>query len=481
MAYKTPGVYIKEISVFPPSVAEVETAIPAFIGYSEKAEEKGDDLTNTPRRIKSLVEYELYFGGAPRPETLEVTLDATNTPTRVNVAHHYLMYYSLQLFFNNGGGDCYIVSVGPYAADGAKSRAELEVGLDAVHKYDEPTLLLFPDAALLGGSDLTDLQKKALTQCATLQDRFGVFDLDEGSGHSAGVTAFRNNIGINDLKYGAAYTPHLKTSIPVQYRYQDISLLQNAVAVTLDAVTTAAGVDGASVTAIDGAVTADDPQATIDALAVDLKNTNSIYASIVTAIQGGGMVLPPSGAVVGVYARVDNDRGVWKAPANVSLNLVKGLTVPIDDADQESLNIDVNAGKSINAIRAFTGKGMLVWGARTLAGNDNEWRYVPVRRFFNMVEESVKKSTSWAVFEPNSAPLWIKVKAMIENYLIQKWREGALAGAAPGDAFFVKVGLGETMTAQDVLEGRLIVEIGMAVVRPAEFIILKFSHKMQES
>ncbi|RLA03852.1 MAG: phage tail sheath family protein, partial [Gammaproteobacteria bacterium] len=362
-----------------------------------------------------------------------------------------------------------------------KSRAELEVGLDAVHKYDEPTLLLFPDAALLGGSDLTDLQKKALTQCATLQDRFGVFDLDEGSGHSAGVTAFRNNIGINDLKYGAAYTPHLKTSIPVQYRYQDISLLQNAVAVTLDAVTTAAGVDGASVTAIDGAVTADDPQATIDALAVDLKNTNSIYASIVTAIQGGGMVLPPSGAVVGVYARVDNDRGVWKAPANVSLNLVKGLTVPIDDADQESLNIDVNAGKSINAIRAFTGKGMLVWGARTLAGNDNEWRYVPVRRFFNMVEESVKKSTSWAVFEPNSAPLWIKVKAMIENYLIQKWREGALAGAAPGDAFFVKVGLGETMTAQDVLEGRLIVEIGMAVVRPAEFIILKFSHKMQES
>jgi phage tail sheath protein FI len=98
-----------------------------------------------------------------------------------------------------------------------------------------------------------------------------------------------------------------------------------------------------------------------------------------------------------------------------------------------------------------------------------------------MVEESVKKSTYWAVFEPNDANTWIKVKSMIENYLIQKWREGALAGAKPEDAFFVKVGLGTTMTAQDILEGRMNVEIGMAAVRPAEFIILKFSHKMQES
>ena len=149
--------------------------------------------------------------------------------------------------------------------------------------------------------------------------------------------------------------------------------------------------------------------------------------------------------------------------------------------EQEDLNVDVIAGKSINAIRAFTGKGILIWGARTLAGNDNEWRYVPVRRFFNMVEESVKKSTYWAVFEPNDANTWIKVKSMIENYLTLKWKDGALAGSKPDEAFYVKVGLGVTMTAQDILEGRMNVEIGMAVVRPAEFIILKFSHKMQES
>jgi hypothetical protein len=206
-----------------------------------------------------------------------------------------------------------------------------------------------------------------------------------------------------------------------------------------------------------------------------------LFKNILSNVSNALTILPPSGAIAGVYAMVDSTRGVWKAPANVSLFGVVGLTEIIDSKEQADLNVDVVAGKSINAIRPFTGKGILVWGARTLAGNDNEWRYIPVRRFFNMVEESVKKSTYWAVFEPNDANTWVKVRGMIENYLIQKWREGALAGATPKDAFFVRCGLGTTMTAQDILEGRMNVEIGMAVVRPAEFIILKFSHKMQTS
>ena len=208
---------------------------------------------------------------------------------------------------------------------------------------------------------------------------------------------------------------------------------------------------------------------------------HTIVANIVENIKRELGKVPPSGAIAGVYVSVDRSRGVWKAPANVSLSAVSQPLEQIGDFEQEDLNVDVNGGKSINGIRIFTGRGILVWGARTLAGNDNEWRYVPVRRFFNMVEESVKKSTSWAVFEPNSAPLWTKVRSMIENFLVQKWRDDALAGAAPDEAFFAKVGLGETMTPQDILERRLIVEIGMAVVRPAEFIIFRFSHKMQKS
>ncbi len=123
----------------------------------------------------------------------------------------------------------------------------------------------------------------------------------------------------------------------------------------------------------------------------------------------------------------------------------------------------------------------MVWGARTLAGNDNEWRYVSVRRFFNMVEESVKKASDQFVFEPNDANTWVRIKAMITNFLTNQWKAGALAGATPDEAYYVKVGLNQTMTADDILNGIMNIEIGMAVVRPAEFIVLKFSHKMQES
>jgi hypothetical protein len=151
----------------------------------------------------------------------------------------------------------------------------------------------------------------------------------------------------------------------------------------------------------------------------------------------------------------------------------------VTDQQQESLNVDVDFGKSVNVIRSFVGRGpAIVWGARTLAGNSNEWRYVPVRRFFNMVEESVKKATIQFVFEPNDLNTWTRVKSMIDNFLVQQWKAGALMGTTPEQAFYVKVGLNETMTEVDIWEGRMIVEIGMAVVRPAEFIILKFSHKM---
>ena len=133
--------------------------------------------------------------------------------------------------------------------------------------------------------------------------------------------------------------------------------------------------------------------------------------------------MPPSSAVAGIYARVDRERGVWKAPANVSLASVIGPTVKITNEEQEALNVDPTAGKSINAIRSFTGKGTLIWGARTLAGNDNEWRYVPVRRLFNLIEESIQKATAFVVFESNSAVTWLKVKTI--NRELSRWSVAA--------------------------------------------------------
>ena len=206
-----------------------------------------------------------------------------------------------------------------------------------------------------------------------------------------------------------------------------------------------------------------------------------LYNNIKKQLADQRVELPPSAAMAGIYARVDRDRGVWKAPANVSLSSVIGPTKQITNDDQELLNVDATSGKSINAIRAFPGKGTLVWGARTLAGNDNEWRYVNVRRLFIMIEESAKKATNFAVFESNDTTTWLKVKGMLESYLYGLWEQGALQGANPESAYYVACGLGKTMTPQDVLEGRLIVELGIAAVRPAEFIVLRFSHKLPEA
>lgn len=187
--------------------------------------------------------------------------------------------------------------------------------------------------------------------------------------------------------------------------------------------------------------------------------------------------VPPSGAIAGIYAMVDNNRGVWKAPANVSLNGIKDITQHITTQQQQNMNVPFD-GKAVNAIRPFPGVGFLVWGARTLDGNSQDWRYLNVRRTITMIEVSVKQSTSWVVFESNNANAWTRVKAQVENFLVTLWKQGALSGTKPDEAFFVHVGLGTTMTADDILQGRLVVEVGLAIVRPAEFILFSFTHKI---
>jgi phage tail sheath protein FI len=643
--YKTPDVYVEEISIFPPSVAEVETAIPAFIGYTEIADNAGNSLTLVPTRISSMIEFESLYGYGPPLTVTDVSLNDNNAFKKATIVSKYFLYDSMRLFYSNGGGDCYIVSVGSYSS--SIDDTQLTNGLSALEKYDEPTIILFPDAVSLTGTKLYDLQNATLAQCQNLKDRVGVFDLKKKKVAAETdnfvtvdpIADFRNGIGITYLKYGMAYTPWLNITLKKNITYAQLmpfitksgspvslktattntsiigliddydKLVADKITEATDLTTLFAGksfrqkfeglvsayelaktdtnveaaikllfdvadkVDnwgtGFTNSAVKSAIATDittkwspvyltlvklDNEATdvaesvtgyttqfvpgnynaimwggiftsalkttvisgatdtlkYDAMMVLIKSSfeaintlflevlNKIssqsatyesslldafplYKNIVTGVNDSSTMIPPSGAVVGVYAATDRDRGVWKAPANVSLNSVVNPTDIYTASQLESLNIDVNGGKSVNAIRTFTGKGTLIWGARTLAGNDNEWRYIPVRRFYNMVEESIKKSTYWAVFEPNNANTWIKVKGMIDNYLTNKWKDGALVGAKPDDAFFVKIGLGTTMSAQDILEGRMNVEIGMAVVRPAEFIILKFSHLLQKS
>lgn len=478
--YKTPGVYIEEIPHLPPSIASVETAIPAFIGYTEKAQWKeATDLLNKPWRIESLLEYEQYFG-FPAPENGSISVAFTSSGSRTDVngkvdetlRSKFLMHYSMQMFFANGGGPCWITSVGDYTSTGGQIVAQdLKVGLAEVAKVNEVTLLLFPDAINLGSdTDYYDVYSTAITQAVNLQDRFVVMDvyhdvanLDvwdfdiNGNGGSGGL---RNILsGTTDtLKYAAAYFPKIYTGVDFNYAMPGDQSTNN----------------DASIIIIGGAA----------ANMADLKQANNAqYFQAKNAITNIQMLLPASPAIVGIYAAVDNARGVWKAPANVNIENAISPQYLVTSQEQEGLNVDTNAGKSVNVIRKFEGRGpAIVWGARTLAGNDNEWRYISVRRYFNMVEESTKNATEQFVFEPNDINTWVRVKSMISNYLTQQWKAGALMGASTKEAYFVHIGLGETMTEQDIFEGRMIVEIGLAVVRPAEFIILRFMHKMlQES
>lgn len=629
---KSPGVYVEEISTFPPSVAQVPTAVPAFIGYTKK-QGLTNDLGMKPKKIHSLLEFELLFGGAPEGE-LSVSLDTNNSVTGITVGQEMYLYNSMKLFYDNGGGVCYIVSIGKFT-DGISKQNFLD-GIQALKKYDEPTLYVAPDAALLSDiNDLKDVHSSMLDECERLQDRFAILDIYKGDVDFSDPTAsdviaeYRNKLPSNsNLKYGASYYPFLRTSLPLNFNFSDLSLSKNGTDIAFDTIideskfsdgkkdtltnlekassdsksvktvvsdykfsiykeasganqkaelkakvkvindfftaftglsmshtnikSTFDGIkandtyfsnvykaydegikafntklkasdelDAASGVSSDGTASFtvdvsgvsgtsntidklyhmvkpflqrvfdelhkivndfyEETTSVMKALEDTLKAESPLYKSILTGIKQQGLVLPPSGAIAGVYAKVDNLRGVWKAPANIGLNSVNEPVVNLSAKDQEGLNVDEVAGKSINVVRAFTGKGNLVWGARTLAGNDNEWRYVSVRRFFNMVEESVKKTTEQFVFEPNDANTWVRIRSMIENFLTNQWRNGALAGAKTEDAFYVRVGLGQTMTAQDILNGILNVEIGMAVVRPAEFIVLKFSHKLQES
>ncbi len=457
----TPGVTIEEIVKLPPSVAPVATAIPAFIGYTQQAtDSNGTPLTGEPKRIVSLAEYERFYGNAPAHE-VKVTFTPANAagdPPTIALtdfdelpADGSYLYYCLRHYFANGGGPCWIVSVG----DGTNTaRAHFDGALTRLETIDEATLILYPDALALG-ADYFGVASAALVHCNKMQDRFTICDVPGAVRSEANpfglATTFRGGAtGTKDeLKYGASYFPFLETQIPFVLDDDSVTVTVGGADKTLTEVATESQED---------------------------------YNQIRKFLQANARAtLPASPAVAGIYAKVDRQRGVFKAPANVPLSMVKRPSIDMTNDLNGRLNVDPGSGKSINVVRTFTGKGTLVWGSRTLAGSDNEWRYVPVRRFFNFVEESVKKATEPFVFEPNDANTWVRVRAMIENFLILQWRDGALAGSKPEQAFYVKVGLGETMTAQDILEGRLIVEIGMAAVRPAEFIILRFAHKLQEA
>ena len=498
--YKTPGVYVEEKSLLPPSVAGVATAIPAFIGYTEKK------TKNPVQKVTSLLEFQNLFG-----EGKELTVKNGQLK-----GQEFVLYDSMRLYFDNGGGTCYVASAGTYeeAELEEPTQQQYKDAIAQVAQQAEVTLLVFPDAAmLLDLDDLKAVQEEALAQCVSLVGRFVILDVQQNLSATyatpseqidGDIDTFRNKVS-KDLCYGAAYYPYLKTSYPKDIPFREVLKALGIIsAAPTDDVNPAAPADDVNSEAqqekdeepvFDRKQTPTQEQIRERAAWIarqDEKDPvikmkmNAIiplidkYAETLEDLKDEASVIPPSGAIAGLYVATDNRVGVWQAPANVGIAGIKDVCVQINDNQQAGMNVDPLSSKSINAIRFFKGKGILVWGSRTLDGGSEEWKYVPVRRLFSYVEQSVKLATDWAVFQPNDANTWVRIKCQISNFLSTLWRDGALAGASADEAFFVEVGKGITMTESDINNGLLRVRIGLAAVRPAEFIILEFSHKVQE-
>lgn len=581
--YKTPGVYIKEKNAFGNSVVEAETAIPAFIGYTETAMNGAEK--DKPQKISSMTEFVKYFGGAPKPtfkveikpfryltaqqveakkkfkddekmpdglfvyanhwceEETEVTLKDKDDheiqekekvyidyALTVNGENTHTLYYQMQMFFANGGGTCYIVSVGHYDQTTLTENAVV-TALNKLKKTREVTMVIVPEA-VSAGEAYSKIQQQVMKHCGEMANRFAILDVLKDStadGFLDGATDYPS--------YGAAYYPWLNTSVlsskdidetmfewddsvfknGTRFIKTDATLIDILVAFcgekkvmrikkdeTLKYGSTALNFneiipkcdDFLAITKVEEvkvSITSEVTEKTatiIDLLAKDLSDAKALYQSLCSAsslfkqiiktILANLNLLSPSAAMAGVYTKVDSTRGVWKAPANVALNYVESPMKDMDDDEQADMNVPIN-GIAVNAIRNFPGEGVKVWGGRTFDGNSNDWRYINVRRTLLFLEESVKNAARAYVFEPNDAGTWINMKCMIESFLRSVWKRGGLAGATPEDAFEVHVGLGDTMTGEDILEGIMRISVLVAVSHPAEFIEITFQQQMQKS
>lgn len=522
LTIKSPGVYINEINAFPNSVVPVATAVPAFIGYTPQALYEGKSYTNVAHKISSFSDFQAIYcypdPPQPAPPAKQYSpeyylVQQKTQPTEgdyllIDNAFYsivpdpntiYYLYNSIRLFYENGGGDAYIVSVGTYGAPSKNPMTpgtqivnpnvelnDLMSGLALLKNEQEPTMYICPEATLLSVANNGTLMQEMLLQASQMQTAVAIFDIIGGKDpdpilYTNDIVTFRNNTGVQGLNYGTAYYPFIGTTImqntDIDYTnlfggdIQQLAPLLNppdnpnqSVATILASIANPAG-SGLTVTQYNNA----------------LVNASPTYTMIIKHILADANILPASGAMAGVITTTDNNVGPWQAPANTSIVGAASLPIRLSESQQENLNMDAVSGKSINAIRFFNGIGILVWGARTLDGNSLDWQYLSVRRTVTFLEQSCKLAAQAYVFEPNTKNTWEGVKSMIGSFLTSVWKEGGLQGATAADAFSVNCGLGVTMTANDILAGFMNVTVQIAVVRPAEFIVLTFQQEMATS
>lgn len=434
--YLAPGVYVEELESGSKPIEAAGTSTAAFVGFTEKAPDDNPDDPEgkTPRFISNWTQFDTLYGGF---------VDGIQLP------------HAVYGWFNNGGGGAYIVRV-PTASSSSSSSTSAE--------------------SSSSGSGSGSSRRSRSSQAPS-----GGAD---GSTYQVGSEAFIGSEGDRTGIMGLAVTTDVTMVI-----IPDLITATRDSSGSVD-LTTFQAVQTAAITHCekmgDRMAVLDSPPGMNPQQVKDWRSDTAKYDSNFSAFyypwikvsnplagpkapsQPKTVTIPPSGHIAGIWARTDTTRGVWKAPANEVVRGALDVEMQVTSQEQELLN-----PIGVNVTRSFGTRGIRVWGARTL-GSDPSWRYINVRRLFNFLETSIKGGTNWVVFEPNDAALWARVRRTVNAFLLGMWRSGALFGATAGEAFFVKCDA-ENNPPESIDEGRLIIDVGVAPVKPAEFVVFRIS------
>src|SRR4051794_4535267 len=503
--YLTPGVYVEEIPSSNKPIEGVGTAVAAFVGLAP-----GGPI-NTPMRISNWTQFAKIYG------------DPVNSDNGPFMEGSYLAH-SVYGFFQNGGSLCWIVRVGSEDGAAARPRAALPAATDktveavratALPGVSDPVTVEVSEEPGTGGAakDGEATYKLVVTAGEKREEHDGL-TLKKGRANIATkVNAASQILKIEEVSealpetrvatgsYTLSAPPQKSEAVSATHFEGDVAKRSGmgglaavdevTMLVMPDIMTLANNGDDVQIRDLQGKMIAHaensgDRMAILDAppnlLAQDVlewrMNTAGYdskmaalyypWIEVMNPLTKRPMMIPPSGHVAGVWCRVDDSRGVHKAPANEVILGANGLAFQVTHAEQGGLN-----KVGINCIRAFPGRGIRIWGARTLS-SDPEWRYINVRRLFNYIAESIMEGTQWSVFEPNDQRLWTQLGIAARNFLTLVYRSGALFGATPDQAFYVKCDA-ETNPPEVIEAGQVICEIGIAPVKPAEFVIFRLS------
>jgi phage tail sheath protein FI len=511
--YLSPGVYIQEVDSGPRPIEGVGTACAAFVGFAPAGP------ANYPALITNWSQYVETFGGVEEGGRRNPHLPGA------------YMSHAIYGFFLNGGGRCYVTRIVPASqngkADGAikieplqlpsqssKAMPSLTVGAKGTPVQDievdilpptgeapadgtftlrvrmgsaEPELFENVSLAKRGGKNVVDTVNQT-SQRVTLVEEQGTGTIVERMPEMGTYVLKAQQTALVPTVQPASFTGDVsdRSGMEGLEIFEDVTMVccPDLMGAYQSGAIDRDGVKAVQLSMIAHCERMGDRMAILDPLpglspqeakAWRERETNydSKYAVLyypwikVAGPDGHPLAVPPSGHMAGIWARNDNERGVHKAPANEVVTGALEAATPITKGEQDTLN-----PIGVNCIRSFTGRGLRVWGARTLS-SDPAWRYVNVRRLFNYVEKSIEAGTQWVVFEPNDPDLWARVRRDVGAFLTGAWRDGMLFGLTPGEAFFVKCD--EELNPPDVRDrGQLIIDVGLAPVKPAEFVVFRF-------